>query len=134
MKKKLIAAISALCIVGTAFVTAANTVNAEPAHREQKTEQTASQDRIYNIASVSKMYSALAVMQLADEGKVELDAPVTEYLPEFEMDDERYKNLTVRMLMDHTNGLAMGNGINHYLYEDVDSFVHDSILEFTFGS
>ena len=131
MKKKLIAAISALCIVGTAFVTAANTVNAEPAHREQKTEQTASQDRIYNIASVSKMYSALAVMQLADEGKVELDAPVTEYLPEFEMNDERYKKLTVRMLMDHTNGLAMGNGINHYLYEDVDSFVHDSILEFT---
>ena len=131
MKKKLIAAISALCIVGTAFVTAANTVNAEPAHREQKTEQTASQDRIYNIASVSKMYSALAVMQLADEGKVELDAPVTEYLPEFEMNDERYKKLTVRMLMDHTNGLAMGSGINHYLYDDVDSFVHDSILEFT---
>ncbi|MBR1751589.1 MAG: beta-lactamase family protein [Ruminococcus sp.] len=71
----------------------------------------------------------MAVMQLVDEGKVELDAPVTDYLPEFEMDDERYKNLTVRMLMDHTNGLAIGNGIDHYLYEDVDSYVHDNILD-----
>ena len=129
--KKIIAAISAICIVGAAFLYAGNAVEAEPAPQEQKAEQTATQDRIYNIASISKMYSALAVMQLVDEGKVELDAPVTEYLPGFEMDDQRYKKITVRMLMNHTNGLAMGNGIDHYLYEDVDSFVHDSILEFT---
>ena len=131
MKKKIIAAISLLCIVETAFLSAASTVKAEPIQKEQTTETNTSQDRIYNIASISKMYSTLAVMQLVDEGKVKLDAPVTEYLPEFEMDDERYKNLTVRMLMNHTNGLAMGNGINHYLYEDTDSFVHDSILGFT---
>ena len=127
--KKIIAAISALCIVSTTFVSAAKAVNAEPAPKAQNTAQTASQDRIYNIASVSKMYSTLAVMQLVDEGKVELDAPVTDYLPEFEMEDERYRDLTVRMLMDHTNGIAMGNGINHYLYNDADSYVHDIILD-----
>ena len=60
---------------------------------------------IYCIASVSKMYSTAAVMQLVDEGKVKLDGYVTEYLPDFKMADERYKDITVRMLMNHTSGI-----------------------------
>ena len=135
--KKIIVAAAALCIacagmIGTAEARESSASESgksdEAVQQEQKTEAPASQARIYNIASISKMYSTLAVMQLVDEGKVELDAPVTDYLPGFEMEDERYKDLTVRMLMDHTNGIAMGNGIDHYLYEDVDSYVHDNIL------
>ena len=127
MKKKIIAAVSALCIAGTVLAYTANVVNAEPAQPENTAETDLAQDRIYCLASISKMYSTLAVMQLVDAGKIELDAPVTDYLPDFKMADERYKDITVRMLMNHTNGLAMGNGINHYLFEDVDSYVHDNI-------
>jgi len=127
--KKIIAAVSALCILSTGLISVVNAQDTTPAQQDQTTGITASQDRIYNIASVSKMYSTLAVMQLVDEGKVGLDEPVTKYLPELKTNDERYKDLTVRMLMDHTNGLANGNGTNHYLYEDVDSYVHDNILE-----
>ena len=83
MKKKMITAMSALCMAGTVCVSAGNAVHAEPAQSELTAEKTASQERIYCIASVSKMYSTLAVMQLVDEGKVELDAPVTRYLPDF---------------------------------------------------
>ncbi|MDE5718969.1 MAG: beta-lactamase family protein [Lachnospiraceae bacterium] len=78
---------------------------------------------------MSKMYSALAVMQLVDEGKVELDAPVTMYLPDFKMNDERYKDVTVRMLMNHTSGISLGLPANDYLYDDVDSFLHDNTLD-----
>lgn len=133
MKKKMIAAISALCMAGTVYASAGNAVHAEPVQSELTDETTASQDRIYCIASVSKMYSSLAVMQLVDEGKVELDAPVTEYLPDFKMDDERYKDITVRMLMNHTSGIPLGISINHYLYEDVDSFIHDNAYDIMRG-
>lgn len=129
MKKKILAAISALCMAGTVYASVGNVVNAEPVQPEHTAETTASQDRIYCIASVSKMYSALAVMQLVDEGKVELDAPVTKYFPDFRMNDERYKDITVRMLMNHTSGISVGLMTNHYLYDDVDSFVHDNTFD-----
>lgn len=133
VKKKMIAAISALCMAGTVYASAGNAVHAEPVQSELTAETIASQERIYCIASVSKMYSSLAVMQLVDEGKVELDAPVTKYLPDFRMNDERYKDITVRMLMNHTSGISVGLPINHYLYEDVDSFVHDSTFDIVSG-
>ena len=133
MKRKIIAAVSALCMAGTVYASAGNAVNAESAQLELTDKTTASQERIYCIASVSKMYSSLAVMQLVDEGKVELDAPVTKYLPDFKMDDERYKDITVRMLMNHTSGIPLGLPINHYLYDDVDSFVHDNTLDIVSG-
>ena len=132
-KKKMIAAVSALCMAGTVCASVGNAAHAEPAQSEITVETSASQDRIYCIASVSKMYSTLAVMQLVDEGKVELDAPVTEYLPDFKMNDERYKDITVRMLMNHTSGIPLGLSINHYLYEDVDRFTHDNVFDIVSG-
>ena len=134
MKKRIIVTISALCMAGTVYASVGNAANAEPVQSEHTAETTASQDRIYCIASVSKMYSALAVMQLVDEGKIELDAPVTKYLPDFKMNDERYKDVTVRMLMNHTSGISLGLPTNHYLYDDVDSFVHDNTLDIVSGA
>jgi CubicO group peptidase (beta-lactamase class C family) len=52
---------------------------------------------LFNIGSISKVYVATAVMLLADDGRVALDKPVTDYLPEFKMADDRYKRITVRM-------------------------------------
>ena len=63
MKKKMIAAVSALCMAGTVYASVGNAVYAESAPSELTDETTASQERIYCIASVSKMYSTLAVMQ-----------------------------------------------------------------------
>lgn len=133
MKKKMITAISALCMAGTVYASVGNAVHAEPVQSEYTAETIASQDRIYCIASVSKMYSTLAVMQLVDEGKIELDAPVTKYLPDFKMNDERYKDITVRMLMNHTSGISVGLSTNHFLYDDVDSFVHDNTFDIVSG-
>jgi CubicO group peptidase (beta-lactamase class C family)/predicted dienelactone hydrolase len=57
-------------------------------------------------ASVSKPFVAMAVMQLAEQGMIDLDAPITTYLPYFTMADERYKEITVRMLLGHRSGMA----------------------------
>ena len=68
---------------------------------------------VFNIGSVSKVYTATAVMLLVDEGKIDLDATAVRYLPEFVMADPRYLDITVRMLLNHSSGLpgsiAAGN-------------------------
>lgn len=55
--------------------------------------------------SIAKSMTAMAVMQLVEQGKVNLDAPVTTYLPYFTMADLRYQAITVRMLLNHTSGM-----------------------------
>jgi D-alanyl-D-alanine carboxypeptidase len=55
----------------------------------------------FPFASVSKTLTAAVVLQLVDEGKVDLDAPAGRYLPAYSLD----KRITVRMLMDHRSSL-----------------------------
>lgn len=58
-------------------------------------------------ASLSKSFTALAVMQLMEEGKIKLDAPVQTYLPDFTTrDPEAAARITVRHLLNQTSGLA----------------------------
>ena len=45
-------------------------------------------DSLFHIASVSKPFVATAVVQLVEQGSIDLDAPVVNYLPYFEIDDE----------------------------------------------
>jgi CubicO group peptidase (beta-lactamase class C family) len=59
------------------------------------------------IASVSKSFTALAVMQLVESGKIDLDAPVQTYLPEFTLTDpDVTSQVTVRHLLNQTSGLS----------------------------
>ena len=63
------------------------------------------------IGSVSKSVTALAVMQLVEAGKIELDAPVQRYLPWFRVgNDEASAKITVRHLLNHTSGLSTKTG------------------------
>ncbi len=59
------------------------------------------------IGSVTKSFTALAVMQLVDAGEVELDAPVRTYIPWFQVADEQAsEKITVRHLLNQTSGLS----------------------------
>jgi len=63
------------------------------------------------IGSLSKSFTALAVMQLVEAGKVELDAPVQRYLPWFRVADEAASaQITVRHLLYQTSGLSTKTG------------------------
>src|SRR3954462_12296187 len=60
------------------------------------------------LASVSKPLTALAVMQLVEAGKVNLDSPVQHYLPNFQLaDPQDAARITVRELLHHTSGLPV---------------------------
>ncbi len=63
-------------------------------------------DTIMQIGSVTKVFTATIIMQLVDEGLLELDRPVVEYLPDFRVGDpEASKKITVKMLINHTSGI-----------------------------
>jgi len=60
-------------------------------------------DTVFELASVTKQFTATAVMLLVEEGKIKLDDPIVEYLPN---SPEQWKGITVRHLLTHTAGLA----------------------------
>lgn len=86
-------------------------------------------DNMYGIGSVSKMYVTTAVMQLVDEGKIDLDMPLTTYISEFKMASEDYKKITPRMLLNHSSGLMGTTGGNSILFNDNDTKCHDNLLK-----
>ena len=63
------------------------------------------------IGSTSKSLTALAVMQLVEANRIELDAPVQRYLPWFRVaDEEASAEITVRHLLNHTSGISTKTG------------------------
>lgn len=64
-------------------------------------------DKLTNFltCSVSKLFTATAIMQLAEQGKIDIRKKLTFYLPDFKMKDERYKEITIEHLLTHTSGL-----------------------------
>jgi len=78
------------------------------------------------IGSLSKSFTALAVMQLVEEGKIELDVPVQRYIPWFRVADEAASaQITVRHLLNQTSGLSTKTGRSFQGSGDVS----DSALE-----
>ena len=65
----------------------------------------ATTDSLFQIGSITKLWTATLVLQLADEGLIDLDQPVRTYLPEFTIGDESVAaQITVRHLLSHTAG------------------------------
>ncbi len=65
----------------------------------------ATPDSVFQIGSITKLWTSTLVMQLVDEGKVDLDVPVRTYLPEFRIGDESAAaQITTRQLLCHTAG------------------------------
>jgi CubicO group peptidase (beta-lactamase class C family) len=64
-------------------------------------------DSLFQVGSATKVWTATLVMQLVDEGLVDLDQPVRRYLPEFAVADEEVtRAVTVRQLLAHTGGFV----------------------------
>lgn len=62
-------------------------------------------DTLFGIASMSKSMTALCACILACEGKLDLNAPVSDFFPEFELAGQPREAATVRMLAMHTAGI-----------------------------
>ena len=82
---------------------------ADPAKQTPATAETT-----YRVGSVSKLFTDLALMQLVEEGKIDLDAPVKTYLPTFDVKNLTDKPITLRQLMSHRSGITREPPVGHY--------------------
>lgn len=74
---------------------------------DAKGSQVVSSDTPFLLGSTSKTFTALAVMRLVEQGKIELDKPVKGYLSDFSIQNKEYESkITVRHLLNHTSGLS----------------------------
>ncbi|WP_081735389.1 serine hydrolase domain-containing protein [Paenibacillus gorillae] len=104
-------------------------VSGQLGRNDESGQKPLTKDTMYGIGSTSKMFTAVAVMQLVDRGKIDLDKPVVQYIPDFIMKDERYKQITPRMLLNHSSGLNGTSAANADLFEDNDTSAHDTLLK-----
>lgn len=74
--------------------------------RDVKKQLPVTAETVFAIGSCTKAFTAATVLQLADDGKLEMDKPVREYVPSFKMFDEYVSaNMTPRDLLCHRSGL-----------------------------
>lgn len=69
------------------------------------TRQKVTPETLFSTASVTKLFVGTAVLQLAEQKKIDLNDLVIKHLPYFKLKDERYKSITILHLLSHTSGL-----------------------------
>ena len=62
-------------------------------------------ETVFHTASVSKAFVATAAMRLVGEGRLDLDAPATRYVPHFRLADGRENEIIIRQILSHTSGM-----------------------------
>ncbi len=109
MKDKGLPAVSIAVVEGPRVVWAKGFGLARP-----KEGVKASAETIYRVGSVSKLFTDLAVMKLFEQGKLNLDVPVTTYLPTFTPKNPFGGEITLRQLMAHRAGLVREPPVGNY--------------------
>jgi len=75
-----------------------------------------SADTLFEIGSIGKSFTSLALMKLRDEGKLNLHEPITSYLPWFKI-QSKFEPITPHHLMSHTGGIVWGSDLPSARYE-----------------
>src|SRR5436190_648599 len=81
----------------------------------------ATPDTVYRVGSVSKLFTDLAIMQLVERGLLDLDDPITKYLPDFKPRNRFDVAITLRQLMSHRAGLVREPPLGNYFDPDEPS-------------
>src|SRR5437899_7850544 len=81
----------------------------DPEHKIPATAHT-----IYRVGSVSKLFTDIGIMQMVEAGKINLDAPVSQYIPNFRPQNPFTNPITLRELMSHRSGLLREPPVGNY--------------------
>ena len=90
-------------------------------HQDAEKRIPASADTVYRVGSVSKLFTDMAVMQQVETGAVDLDVPVTRWLPAFQPNNPFGTPITLRQLMSHRSGLVRESPVGNYFDPDEPS-------------
>lgn len=84
-------------------------------------------DSVFQIGSLTKSFTALVIAQLAVEGAVDLDAPLSTYLPEYE---GPAANIPIHYFMNHTSGLVNYTALAEYPQGTRREFTREEMMDF----
>ena len=113
-------------------------------HLDRRGSAPVTADTIFSVQSMSKLFTATAVMQAVAAGRLDLDAPITTYLPEFTVhsafEEHPERKITLRMLLSHTAGFTHEAPVGNNNDLDPGDFnahvrsISDTWLRFPVGS
>ncbi len=83
-------------------------------HQDAEKKVRATAKSVYRVGSVSKLFTDIAVMQLVESGKLDLDASITQYVPTFRPENPYGIPLTLRQMMSHRSGLVRESPVGNY--------------------
>jgi|TARA_B110000116_G_C16800783_1_gene570455 D-alanyl-D-alanine carboxypeptidase len=101
---------------------------------------TLNENAIFRIASHSKMFTAVGIMQLQEQGKLKIDDSVNDYLPWFKGKNKisNNKNITIRQLLSHQSGIFRDGNThhwdNHKFPENIQTTISEDSIIFENGS
>lgn len=83
-------------------------------------------DAVFRVGSVSKLFTDLAIMREVEAGRLNLDAPITDVLPDFQPQNPWDGVITLRHLMSHRSGLVREPPVGHY-FDDTNPSLADTV-------
>ncbi len=90
-------------------------------YKDLKKSVPATTETIYRVGSVSKLFTDIGIMQKVENGEMDLDAPISTYLPDFKLNNPSQKPITLRMLMSHRSGMLREPKIGNYFDDTNDN-------------
>src|SRR5438132_3719050 len=109
MQDEQLPAFSIALVDGNEIVWAQGFGYEDPEHKIPATAHT-----IYRVGSVSKLFTDIGIMQMVEAGKINLDAPVSQYIPDFHPQHPFTNPITLRELMSHRSGLLREPPVGNY--------------------
>ena len=101
----------------------------------RSTKEPLTLEHLFDIGSVAKQFTAMAIVMLKEEGKLAYDDPITKFIPEF----KKYPKITIRNLLDHSSGirdyLRLDSLFNPNIYNTNDHLIkvfEDNPIELVF--
>ncbi|MEF2965789.1 serine hydrolase domain-containing protein [Paenibacillus sp. M1] len=89
-------------------------------YADKRAKETIHNDTYYQVGSISKSVTAWGIMKLVEQGELDLDKPVSQYLTRWKLPETAFKReITIRQLLSHTSGIAEQNYSGYKEFEDL---------------
>ena len=100
-------------------------------HMDQSRKRPTTAESVYSICSISKLFTAIAIMKLRDEGALDLDDPVAKHLPWFKIKQIHQGSgpVTIRNILSHSSGLPRESDFPYWSLPDFKFPTREEMME-----
>ncbi len=94
-------------------------------------DQPVDEHSLFPVASISKWVTSFGVMKLVEQGKLDLDTPIDDYLTRWNLPESEFDNrkVTIRKLLSHSSGLVDDLGYNGFTSDETVQTIEESLTK-----